>query len=77
MKVVLTMLALTTIPLLAACGSELPDACFQLPETGDCKASISRYYFDADAGVCREFLWGGCGGSVPFEALKACQQACE
>ena len=54
----------------------LPDACSQPPESGMCKAAFQRYYYDADSGSCQTFIWGGCKGSVPFETLEACTQAC-
>jgi len=53
----------------------LPDACSQPPESGMCKA-FQRYYYDADTGSCQAFIWGGCKGSVPFETMEACTQAC-
>ena len=36
------------------------------------------WYFDADAGLCREFFWGGCGGNPDqrFDAEAACLAAC-
>ena len=47
-------------------------------ETGPCKASISRYYFDDEAGECREFIYGGCDGNENnFETLAACQTTCQ
>ncbi|MCU5786782.1 BPTI/Kunitz domain-containing protein [Alloalcanivorax marinus] len=54
----------------------LPDACFQAPDTGRCRAAMPRYYYDADADRCEQFTWGGCEGSVPFETLDACMAAC-
>ena len=32
------------------------------------------WYFDADAGLCQEFFWGGCGGNPDnrFDAEAAC-----
>lgn len=50
-----------------------PVACSLEPETGDCKAAIPRYYYDKKEGICKEFIWGGCEGTVPFETLEECQ----
>jgi len=47
------------------------------PESGTCKARISRYYFNQQEGICKEFIWGGCGGVVPFETLEECKKICE
>lgn len=51
--------------------------CSWEPEKGSCKAKIPRYYFDNDEGNCKEFFWGGCGGTVPFETLDICESVCE
>ena len=47
--------------------------CTLEPNRGPCEAYIPKYYFDSDAGVCKEFIWGGCGGVVPFDTLEECQ----
>ncbi|MBA4146415.1 MAG: proteinase inhibitor I4 serpin, partial [Cytophaga sp.] len=26
---------------------------------------------------CKEFIWGGCGGVVPFETLEECKGGCQ
>ena len=64
--------------LLAGCTSApaLPPACQLKPESGQCRAAHQRYWFDADNGQCRAFIWGGCGGVVPFDTLEDCQQTC-
>lgn len=46
------------------------------PDPGDCEAAIPRYYFDKEEQKCKEFIWGGCGGVVPFETLEDCRD-CE
>lgn len=50
--------------------------CTLIPDAGLCEAAIQRYFFDQSAGECTTFLWGGCGGVVPFQTLAECQQAC-
>lgn len=68
--------------LLAGCqsGTEadntLPDACYQPPETGMCRAAFQRYYYDQESDSCKSFTWGGCKGSAPFETQDACVQTC-
>ena len=67
--------------LLSACQSasssaNLPEPCTLKPESGKCRAAHTRYWFDADNGSCRAFIWGGCDGVVPFETLEQCQQTC-
>jgi hypothetical protein len=48
--------------------------CDLYPDPGNCRAFIPKYYFDKDEGKCKEFIWGGCGGVVPFESLEACEE---
>lgn len=50
-----------------------PVACSLEPETGPCKAYFIRYYYDKKEEKCKEFVWGGCDGTVPFETLEECQ----
>ena len=51
--------------------------CFQKPERGKCRAAFRKFYFDRKSKSCKMFIWGGCGGSVPFATLEECQKACE
>jgi hypothetical protein len=67
--------------LMAGCASlteinPVSSACALKPETGQCRAAFPKYYFDASTRSCRQFIWGGCGGVVPFETLEDCTQAC-
>lgn len=50
--------------------------CALVPDAGPCEAAFTRYYYDAGTGECKEFIWGGCGGTVPFETLEECE-ACD
>lgn len=42
------------------------------PDPGPCFAAFRRYYFDKEEQQCKEFVWGGCNGTVPFETLEEC-----
>ncbi len=53
-----------------------PKSCDLAPEPGMCKAAFQRYYFDSQSGECKVFIWGGCGGVVPFETLDECLTEC-
>ncbi len=55
----------------------LPEQCTLKPETGKCKAAFRHYFFNPSSGQCEQFIYGGCGGVVPFKTLEACQQTCE
>lgn len=50
--------------------------CELVPDGGVCNAYIPKYYFDYETKECKEFIWGGCGGVVPFDTLEACK-ACD
>jgi hypothetical protein len=54
----------------------VPEPCGLAPDAGPCKAYIPRYFYDKAEGKCKEFIWGGCGGVVPFNTLEECK-ACE
>jgi hypothetical protein len=63
-----------TLPGLGALAP--PAACQAKPVTGSCKGAFEAYWFDAKAGACKTFLWGGCGDPPPFDTLSDCQHAC-
>jgi len=56
--------------------NSLAKACLLKPETGRCRADMPRYYFDAASSSCKRFIWGGCGGVVPFEREADCISMC-
>ena len=60
----------TTKPITSGCNCDLE------PDKGNCRAMITKYYYDKEEGKCKEFFWGGCDGTVPFETLEACKE-CE
>lgn len=64
--------------LLSGCqtSQNLPEACAVKPDSGMCRAAHTRYYYDQQRGQCRPFVWGGCGGTVPFNDLDACVSTC-
>ena len=50
--------------------------CYSTPDAGMCKAAITKYYFDWETNSCKPFVWGGCGGTVPFDTVELCQGLC-
>lgn len=52
------------------------DPCSLAPDPGPCQAAIKRYYFNTETTTCREFIWGGCKGTVPFDTLNDCKKSC-
>jgi len=51
--------------------------CDWLPNAGPCEAYIPKYYFDKSEKKCKEFIWGGCQGVVPYETLEECESKCD
>lgn len=44
---------------------------------GTCRALFPKWYHDADAGECKEFTWGGCGGNDnQFTSMAKCEEFC-
>ena len=55
---------------------KIDSRCLKKGESGRCRAYIPRYYFDDKSSTCKEFIWGGCGGVVPFKTMKECKESC-
>ena len=53
------------------------DSCNLEPDPGPCKAYMPRYYYDKKDKKCKEFIWGGCNGVVPFETMEECEKQCD
>ena len=51
--------------------------CYVKPDSGRCKALFYRAYYNPVTKTCAEFVYGGCGGSVPFDTIQACKNVCE
>lgn len=53
------------------------DRCAQPVSTGHCRAVFPRYFFNATAGTCQQFIYGGCeGNDNNFETAEECQEQC-
>lgn len=51
--------------------------CEQPQSAGPCGASIVRFSYDTNTGVCSTFIYGGCLGSTNrFDTFEICQVAC-
>ncbi|KAM4690611.1 kunitz-type protease inhibitor 1 [Rhinophrynus dorsalis] len=51
--------------------------CVDLPETGPCRASMTRWYYDPEHMTCMSFTYGGCGGNDNnFVLEKECKRFC-
>ena len=67
------IVVLTTTSNCTKLNEECQTKCSQVGETGPCKALFKKYYFDKTEKKCKEFIWGGCDGVVPFQTLEECQ----
>ena len=51
--------------------------CEQEAEQGNCFASMPRWYFDNNSKICKQFMYGGCGGNENnFHTEEACLSRC-
>lgn len=74
-----TGLLIMFLPLtFSSCKKDCSDSpsCELEPDSGPCEAIFIKYYYDRDAGKCKEFQWGGCNGTVPFDSMEDCLE-CE
>ena len=68
----LAVMPLTIAPLMG-CNNSACDGCLMEPDPGNCFAAIPKYYYDQQSNSCKEFIWGGCGGTIPFETMFECE----
>ncbi|MCB0707073.1 MAG: BPTI/Kunitz domain-containing protein [Saprospiraceae bacterium] len=54
----------------------MDERCLMIHDPGPCRGSFQRYYYDQESGECKQFIYGGCQGVVPFETMEECQAAC-
>ena len=55
----------------------LPDACLELAYSGECRATVRRFFYDTSTGRCAEFVYGGCNANGNnFETEEQCQNTC-
>ncbi|KAK6758091.1 hypothetical protein RB195_015732 [Necator americanus] len=53
------------------------DLCLLPMDAGECRAYIPSYYYDYHKGICKEFVYGGCGGNANrFETADECATRC-
>lgn len=50
--------------------------CTMVPDKGPCKAIFWKYAYDPKTNQCKEFMYGGCEGAVPFETKEECVKFC-
>lgn len=61
----------------AGSGSYAGSPCGAPPEAGPCDGLVRSWYHDPSTGICRPFVYGGCGGNANrYDSLEACQKVC-
>ncbi|CAL1533595.1 unnamed protein product [Lymnaea stagnalis] len=60
------------------CGSFLNRAvCSFQKDTGPCRASFPKYYYNLNTKNCQPFIYGGCSGNANrFNTVDKCMAAC-
>lgn len=57
--------------------TQLIDICSLDEDRGSCNNMTTKYFYDRVNGVCRQFMYGGCGGNENrFSSKKECEQQC-
>ncbi|KAL5009229.1 hypothetical protein ScPMuIL_014810 [Solemya velum] len=60
-----------------SCMKNCDTICSLSPETGPCRASIPRWYYDVTAKTCQLFTYGGCQGNQnSFRTFDLCMKKC-
>ena len=76
MKTFFRLIVLTVLMTASSCtkqNEECQTKCNQTPDSGPFLAAFRKYYYDKTEKKCKEFIWGGCNGVVPFQTLEECQ----
>jgi hypothetical protein len=75
-RLLIVLCSFAAASLLSSCHPDCLDCfvdCHLEPDPGICLAYFPKYYFSQETGQCEQFIWGGCGGVVPFDTLEECQ----
>lgn len=57
-------------------GEPKDPRCTMVPQKGPCKAIFWKYYYEHKNNTCKEFMYGGCDGVVPFDTKEECEKFC-
>uniref|UniRef100_A0A023G2P7 BPTI/Kunitz inhibitor domain-containing protein n=1 Tax=Amblyomma triste TaxID=251400 RepID=A0A023G2P7_AMBTT len=69
--------ALASLSCACAAGKWTPGYCKHPAKTGLCKARIPKWAYEQKTGLCKFFIYGGCGGNKnQFDSEKECLKVC-
>ncbi|XP_062033220.1 kunitz-type protease inhibitor 2 isoform X2 [Lepus europaeus] len=78
-RALLALLASLLLCRAEAAGGErsIHDLCRASQEVGRCRASIPRWWYNATAGSCQQFVYGGCeGNDNNYQSEEECLERC-
>lgn len=78
-RALLALLASLLLCRAEAAGGErsIHDLCRVSQEVGRCRASIPRWWYNATAGSCQQFVYGGCeGNDNNYQSEEECLERC-
>lgn len=53
------------------------DKCFLYQDRGNCSSMSSKYFYERQNGVCKQFMYSGCGGNDNrFDSKQECERHC-
>ncbi|XP_050528636.1 papilin isoform X2 [Daktulosphaira vitifoliae] len=53
------------------------EKCFLYQDRGSCSDMTPKYFYDRQDGVCKQFMYGGCGGNENrFDNKQECERQC-
>lgn len=58
--------------------AQFSDKCFFDQDRGNCSKSMSKYFYDKNDGLCKQFVYSGCGGNENrFDSKQECNDQCD
>lgn len=58
-------------------SNQISDFCFLPEERGSCRSYQTKWYYDSREGICKQFVYGGCGSNGNnFNSREECEYRC-